>query len=108
MNEFKDKAGRNLCPGDLIVYGHSLGRCAGLQYGKVLAITEGLCGDFLGTRVPKIRIIGVAADYGYEQAPELLSKESLLEFSDRVIRITEDQIPLTILNLLKGYTSKKK
>jgi hypothetical protein len=34
----RDKSGRELEPGDFIVYGHALGRCAGLRYGVVLEV----------------------------------------------------------------------
>ena len=33
-----DKTGTEIKEGDFIVYGHALGRCAGLRIGKVLAI----------------------------------------------------------------------
>ena len=35
---FKDKCGKVLTSGDFIVYGHALGRCAGLRYGKVIDV----------------------------------------------------------------------
>jgi len=101
--DFKDKAGYLLVPGDLIVYGHALGRCAGLQYGKVIGITEGLCGDYQGTLIPKLRIIGVHDG----PPPELLERESLLEFSERILKITESQVPANVLVLLSGYALKE-
>lgn len=108
MKLFKDKAGTVLVPSDLIVYGHALGRSAGLRYGKVLAIVEGCCYDLHGTKSPKIKIqvIGVCDDW--DDPPSLLLKESVLEFSKRVLRVTKDQIPSNILSLLEGYTPKTK
>jgi hypothetical protein len=83
----KDKAGIELHPGDLIVYGHALGRCAGLQYGVVLKATP-----------DGIMVRGVDADWS-QLRPRLL-KKAWLKFSERVLRVTPEQVHHTIGSLL--------
>lgn len=102
--EFKDKAGHLLQPGDLIIYGHALGRCAGLQYGKVVAIQraknrygwdDNVAEEHLKV---KIKVQGVDTDWK-SQEPKLL-RRSVLEFNERVLRITRDQVSKEVLSLL--------
>lgn len=38
VESYDDKAGHTVKVGDFIVYGHALGRCAALKFGKVLKI----------------------------------------------------------------------
>src|ERR1039458_3246500 len=38
MSHLKDAIGQPISVGDLIAYGHALGRCAGVRIGKVLSI----------------------------------------------------------------------
>lgn len=112
---FPDKTGRPLKPGDYIIYGHALGRCAGLQYAKVLAIVEGKI-DYYEKPVAKLRVLGVELDdnedfhntewtqkrksaASYERAS--LNKPSTLMFPSRILRITKNQVPADVFKLLK-------
>jgi hypothetical protein len=118
--QFPDKTGRPLKEGDFIIYGHALGRCAGLQYAKVLAITIGKRG-YLEEPVIKLRVQGVDLDDnfdfedkewtrerkkspGYERVH--LLKPSTLAFPSRVLRVTKDQIPVDVFKLLNARTKE--
>ncbi len=68
----KDKIGQEIKVGDLIAYGHALGRCAGLRIGKVLEAG------------PKLVVWGVDDDWSREK-PRLLSKKSRLFYPDRCV-----------------------
>lgn len=106
MKTFVDKAGRPLLPGDFIVYGHALGRCAGLRYGKVLEIVEKES-PYCKEITTKVRVIGANDDWCHTPA-QLLSHPSMLLYSERVLRISEEQIPDKVLKLLKGFSLKEK
>ncbi len=85
---FEDKAGQKVVRGDYIVYGHNLGRCAGLRFGKVLDIylarrTWGRVEDSW-----RIVIRGVDDDWGSRE-PQLLAKKSFLQFPDRIMKVNE-------------------
>ena len=98
---FKDKAGNELRPGDLIVYGHMTCDSAGLQYGKVLGLMESKP-SWGSTSQTKLRVIGVG---GWNE-PELL-KPSVLMYSERILRILPSQMPDNIFKLLNDYEAKK-
>ncbi len=107
--EFKDKAGSVVQPGDIIVHGHALGRCAGLRYAKVLALVphpeDKLFPGSLnkvGDRDCKIRIIAVNAEWSH-RPPEIADKPVVIGFGDRVMKLHQDQVPEKILGLLNGY-----
>jgi hypothetical protein len=93
----KDKAGINLKSGDLIIYGHALGRCAGLQYGKILEIVH--TKTWNDKPIEKVRVQGVDTDWDFEK-PRLL-RPSCLQFSERILKITQNQMPKEIRELLK-------
>jgi|GEM_PF-3123207 hypothetical protein len=107
---FPDKAGVNLAPGDLIVYGHALGRCAGLRYGKVLALVAHPKSEYnfdskTGDRECKLRVMGADDDWSPHKPPELLSKASVISFGSRVIKLHPEQVPKPIADLLTTYRS---
>lgn len=107
---FTDKAGVPVEPGDFIIYGHALGRCAGLQYGKVLGYAPHPKSDWgynskTGDRDCKLRIIGVDDSWSHKP-PELLSKASIVCFGDRVLKLHPDQVPKPIAALLESYETK--
>ena len=86
--------------GDYIVYGHALGRCAGLRYGLVLDIIMGKSTDYADKNpIPKLRVIGVDDDWAHHPV-SLLSKPSVLQFSKRILKITSDQLPYEVRHLL--------
>lgn len=99
MTEFKDKAGVYIFKGDLIVYGHNLGRCAGLRYGKVLDIIVKRADWRCETDTVKLKVRGVDDDWDSREA-ELLSRVSYLQFNGRVLRVSREQVPGHIVNLL--------
>ena len=95
-----DKSGREIKVNDLIIYGHALGRCAGLQYGKVLNLREvkDKYSDKIGQR---LTVIGVNSDWS---RISINSKKSTLLFPEsRVLVVEEYQVPENILQLLKNY-----
>jgi hypothetical protein len=98
----KDKSGRELQAGDLIVYGHLLGRCAGLQYGKVLEAKTARRSSWDKTMVERVRIRGVGSDW---REPKLLSRDSTLSFGDRILKLWREQVEPRVLNLLDGVAS---
>lgn len=97
MSEFKDKSGRAVQPGDLLIYGVAYGRCAGLSYGKVLEIRDQKGFDPTNTYnragPTKIRVAGVDRPWRGIQ----VKKPGFLEFSERVLVIARDQVPPDIL-----------
>lgn len=94
----KDKSGKDINPGDIIVYGKSLGRCAGMQYGKVLYITKKPDRWSPSTKREKIRFIGVDDGWLYDKAR--LQKPATLEFSDRMLLVGRGQVSAKALKLL--------
>ncbi|MBP9757241.1 MAG: hypothetical protein KBD06_01440 [Candidatus Pacebacteria bacterium] len=107
---FTDKANVEVAPGDLIIYGHALGRCAGIRFGKVLALAEHPKSEWgsnhkTGDRDCKLRIIGVDDDWSHEE-PKLLSKASVIAFGSRVLKLHPDQVPKLLADLLNTYESK--
>ena len=107
---FIDKAGREVLPGDYIVYGHALGRCAGLQYGRVLYILPPAHDPYMGV-CAKLKMRGIDAHdnwFGYsnrnpnyrEMEPELL-KPGTLCFPSRVLKVEPHQIPESVRLLLE-------
>lgn len=96
----KDKSGKDIKPGDIIVYGKALGRCAGMQYGKVLYITLSdnkyhYIGSGHPRKVEKVRFVGI--DDGWKKS---LQKASTLEFSERILVVSRKQVNAQALKLL--------
>jgi hypothetical protein len=84
----KDKAGREIQVGQYIVYGHALGRCAGLRYGVVLATAE-----------DHIEIRGCDDDWHIR----LLSRNSSLRFPKRILIVTGSQLPVEIVRAFDAW-----
>ena len=97
----KDKMGDDILPGSIIVYGHALGRCAGLRIGKVLA-TESKKEKSPWTdserTVHRITVWGVDDDSNRE--PTLLSKKSTLFYPERCIVLDTIRVKPKIKALL--------
>ena|ERR1700690_2048063 len=94
-----DKSRKEIKVGDFIIYGHALGRCAGLRYGKVLAIKE--VKDYADRIKNHFTVQGVDDDW-YPDTPKLAERKGTLQFGDRILIVTEDQIPDKIFELLNG------
>lgn len=99
----KDKAGRTIKPGDIVVYGKALGRSAGMQYGLVTGVvkTRDRWSDKL---VEKLQFIGV--DDGWDEKRSL-QKPSTLSFGDRILVVTRDQVEKAALKLLDTIDEKE-
>lgn len=90
-----DKFRQPIVVGDIIVYGHALGRCAALKIGKVLDIrtapswrtgTEGL--DW------RISVQGVDDGGTYARSPAKLGKKGTLMFPDRMLVVGHEAADL--------------
>ncbi len=100
-----DKTGVPITVGCWIVYGHAMGRCAGLRIGKVLGIKD---------REPKwngetrvyVRVIGVDDDWGGRKAT-LCSREGLLEYPDRMLVLDAARVPPYAVELVTEYEVRK-
>lgn len=95
-----DKLGRALAVGDFIVYGHALGRCAGIRIGRILKIKHEV-DPYRTYHTPwRITVIGVDDDWSFE-APRLCQKKGTLMYPDRIVKITEADLPDKILALYR-------
>lgn len=113
---FRDKTGRQVLPGDYIIYGHALGRCAGLQYGRVIAVLPPTRDPYMGV-CAKIRVRGVDADDNYlgyskyetrtYRSGTKLLKPGTLCYPSRVLKVELHQIPEAIWNLLEQIEISK-
>lgn len=114
---FTDKAGFELKPGDIVVYGRAFGRSAGLVYAKVLHIAESK--GFYQTQDENgveskttLRVVGVVAPLGSwrnEKVRWVLQAPSSLSFSSRVLRVEGHQVEaaqLEVLNTVDPATFK--
>jgi hypothetical protein len=84
-----DKLGKEITQGCYIVYGHLLGRSAGLKVGKVLAIKPAPEGRFGEAR---ITVRGVN-DGWYDEKPSLSENKGTLQFPDRCLVVNESDLP---------------
>ncbi len=102
----KDKLGNSINIGSYIVYGHNLGRCAGLRIGRILDI-KGKLEKYSSTGELKFHftVIGIDDDYFNPNSNSnkitLLSKKSTLQFNDRIIVL--DKLPKEYKDLLDNY-----
>jgi hypothetical protein len=85
----KDKADRELVPGDLVVYGSLLGRGAGLRYGVVLTVTE-----------DRVAVRGWD-DATYFSREQLTTKQGTLRFPSRVLAIPDECVPYQVRHALR-------
>jgi hypothetical protein len=103
MNSILDKSGHPIEVGSYVVYGHALGRCAGLRFGKVLKISPRKARWFDDSdSAVTIQVIGVDDDWEREE-PKLCSKPGNLMFPNRTIVLRGYDLPPTIKELLDGY-----
>lgn len=79
--------------GSYIVYGHALGRCAGLKFGKITKI------DKYENR-NRYWVIGVDDDW-HPRNKASLSKQGRLQFEDRIIVLSFNMLPIYAQELLK-------
>lgn len=92
-----DKIGQEIKIGSIIVYGHALGRCAGLRIGKVLSLKEEDNKDYLGNinkyqpKIYRIGVIGVDDDWDHREIS--LARRGCLQFPNRIIVLDEKKVP---------------
>lgn len=84
-----DKLGLGIQVGDIIAYGHALGRCAGLRIGKVLKVKDN----------GHLTVWGVDDD-GNSRVLRLCTKPGTLQFGERIIVLRRSQVPEAYLSLL--------
>jgi hypothetical protein len=97
VREFKDKSGRVIKRGDIIVYAVSYGRSPGLSYGKVLDIVA--TKSEYARQKTKVKVMGV--DRSYTGTFHANSKPGLLEYSDRMLVVFDgSQVPEDALKKL--------
>lgn len=104
--KFLDKNGSELKAGDYIVYGQALGRCAGINYGLVLGLTEVEDFDYFTektTKSAKVKFVGMADRWNERDPITLQSKPSYLYFPQRVLKINRVQMPMRLRLLFDGY-----
>ena len=99
MPQPKDKIGQTIEVESFIVYGHALGRSAGLRIGRVLSITPVTDEYQIRNRSPwKLRVLGVDDDWA-SQDPKLC-KPGTLYYPSRVVRVSPYDLSNEILALL--------
>lgn len=103
MTEPLDKLGRPIVVGSYIVYGHALGRSAGLRIGRVLAVHRNAPRDY-GSAYDRagawrIRVQGVDDDWSHKAAE--LCKPGTLQFPERTIVVQPEQVPSVLRALLE-------
>ena len=79
--------------GSYIVYGHALGRCAGLKFGKITKIDE-------YEERNRYWVIGVDDDW-HPRNDATLSKQGRLQFEDRIVVLPFEMLPDYAQRLLK-------
>lgn len=94
--EFRDKMGHVLKRGDIVAYGVAYGYSCGLSLGVVLETTQSK--SEFATKKAKLRVWGV--DTGWNDKPGANTKSSLLEYSERVIRIDRSSVSEDFLKKL--------
>lgn len=129
--EVRDRLGQIIGIGSIIAYGHALGRCAGLQLGKVLAVKTIVIPAHYTTwewakvtypeptrrvelaepkmtaparREYRITVWGVDEDWGGKYKPFLTSRKGTLQYPDRMIVISTDKVPMDVAELVKDVT----
>lgn len=90
-----DKIGQQIKSGDIVVYGHLIGRCAALKIGKVVKAFRKW--SWQGEEF-RISVVGVE-DYSYKKVKEL-SRMGTLQFPDRIIVLETSKVPQEYKDLL--------
>lgn len=91
VHKFIDKIANEVIAGDFIVYGHSLGRSAGLRIGMVVEIKHDLISGFKDEEW-RIKVRGWDDDWAFDPS-SILDRESILKFPQRIMKINHE-LPL--------------
>jgi hypothetical protein len=84
-----DKCGQEIKAGDYIVYGHALGRCAALKFGKVIRVID------RGTEAEdrfSLHVIGINDNLLSFGMVELTKRGTLL-YGERIIVLPFEMLP---------------
>jgi len=92
IGEVRDKVGRHIKAGDIIVYGHAFRRRAGLRIGKVLKVNT-------DRDKATFTVMGVDDDWERRE-PKLNCRKGELLYSTRIIVLEPCQIPKSHKKLL--------
>ena len=106
-----DKVGREILPGCFLVYGHALGRCAGLRIGKALAVNWRIANeDKYEWFDPHWEVIvwGVDDDWEEQHGLQLCSTRGTLLFPDRMVVLPDAMLPAAYKALLDPVTMDTK
>lgn len=98
--DVKDKIGQPLTVGDYVVYGHALGRCAGLRIGKILKIYEAV-ENYSNKKSIHFTVMGVDDDHPTLWPAALCERRGTLMFHDRIMKLSAETVPQEIKNLLE-------
>jgi hypothetical protein len=96
--EVKDKFGTVIEAGCYIVYGHALGRCAGLRIGKVLSV-QPKKKSYSHENGYSITVQGIDDDWNF-RGMGLTERKGTLLFGDRIIVLAPEQVPEAYRELL--------
>ena len=99
----KDKSGREIKPGDFILYGQSQGRSAGLNYGRVLSLS--LRKGFRARRTRMVCFVGMRRWFWDGSC---LQKPSYLQNGDSILVISKKQLDAGARKWLCGDLKKLK
>jgi len=96
-----DKCGQEIKLGCIIVYGHALGRCAALKFGKVVKVLRKIPQwvTSINDIEYRISVVGVE-DYSWKKTGPELSRMGTLQFPDRCVVIPDTMLPLNVKTLL--------
>lgn len=99
----KDKIGQEIKPGSYIVYAHSLGRSPGLRVGIVVSepihYGPGELKSWEEYDQYRIKVRGVDGEWEWKE-PQLLSRNSTLQFPSRIVVIEPETLPDAVKELL--------
>tara|TARA_Y100000034_G_scaffold113512_1_gene148613 strand:+ start:899 stop:1234 length:336 start_codon:yes stop_codon:yes gene_type:complete len=106
-----DKIGQEIKHGSYIVYAHAMGRSAGLRMGIVIAdpvhYGPGELNRWEEYDQYRIKVRGVDGEWNHREA-QLLSKNSTLQYPDRMVVVQPDTLPDNIREMLEEVYIEQK
>lgn len=83
--KFIGKDGRTVCVGDFVIYGHNLGRCAGMRFGIVLKIE--VVTDYRGDDEWRIQVRGIDDDWRRDIGDAKPCRKGTLMYPERIMGV---------------------